>query len=70
MTTDKKPDPAELLTPREVAAILKVTVYTLENWRGLRTGPKYTKLGEGIRAPVRYRRSDVDKYSGQSSVAE
>lgn len=66
MTTD----PNELLTAREVAAILKVTVYTLENWRGLRSGPKYLKLGEGIRAPVRYKRSDVDAYLTSSSVAQ
>lgn len=63
-------DPNELLTAREVATILKVTVYTLENWRGLRTGPKYTKLGEGIRAPVRYKRSDVDAYVANGCVAQ
>lgn len=64
------PDPNELLTAREVATLLKVTVYTLENWRGLRTGPKYTKLGEGIRAPVRYKRSDVDAYVSNGSVVK
>lgn len=53
---------AELLTPREVAMLLKVHIATLENWRATRTGPKWIKLGDGIRAPVRYRRDDVERY--------
>lgn len=55
----------ELLTPREVALMLKVHPATLENWRGLQTGPKWIKLGSGIRAPVRYRREDVEAYLRQ-----
>lgn len=55
----------ELLTPREVALLLKVHLATLENWRGLKTGPKWIKLGDGIRSPVRYRRADVEEYLRQ-----
>jgi predicted DNA-binding transcriptional regulator AlpA len=50
----------ELLTPDQVAEILKVTVGTLENWRFKGYGPKYLKLGSTRRSPVRYRRKDVD----------
>lgn len=61
----------DLLTPREVALQLKVSLDTLENWRGLRTGPKWMKLGEGIRAPVRYRRGEIKRYlSEREAVAK
>lgn len=52
----------ELLTPSEVAAILKVGEDTLEAWRGKRTGPPWTKLGDGKRSPVRYSRGALNKY--------
>lgn len=56
-------DPAdELLTPQEVADILKVAVSTLEQWRGQRKGPVYKKLGNGSRSPVRYRRGDISEF--------
>lgn len=61
----------ELMTPREVAGILKVSTATLENWRSLRTGPEWLKLGDGTRAPVRYLRGEVDRYlAGRLAVAK
>ena len=55
MTTD-------LLTPKEAAAMLRVSTDTLEGWRAKRQGPAWTKLGEGKRAPVRYRRGDIEAF--------
>lgn len=52
----------QLLTPKEVADMLKVTTDTLESWRAKRLGPAFIKLGEGKRSPVRYRRSALDEY--------
>lgn len=52
----------ELLTPAQVAALLQVKTETLEAWRGKRIGPKFIKLGDGRRSPVRYRRTDVETY--------
>lgn len=52
----------DLLTPKEVADLLKVTTDTLEAWRAKRVGPSWIKLGDGKRSPVRYRRADVDAY--------
>lgn len=52
----------DLLTPQEVATMLRIAVSTLEQWRGQRKGPKYRKLGDGIRSPVRYRRGDVREF--------
>lgn len=61
--TRTETDPAdELLTPQEVADILKVAVSTLEQWRGQRKGPVYKKLGTGSRSPVRYRRGDLTEF--------
>ncbi|MGW0764664.1 helix-turn-helix domain-containing protein [Streptomyces sp. NPDC002676] len=52
----------EWLTPREVAARLRVHVGTLANWRYQGVGPKYTKLTDAPSSPVRYRKTDVDEY--------
>jgi DNA-binding transcriptional MerR regulator len=52
----------DLLTPKEAAALLRVSTDTLEAWRAKHQGPPWTKLGEGIRSPVRYRRADIDRF--------
>jgi hypothetical protein len=57
LTISGKPD--ELLTTAETAAILGVKNNTAEIWRVRGIGPVFIKMGDGIRAPVRYRRSDV-----------
>lgn len=56
-----------LLTPREVALLLKVHPDTLEQWRGRSTeshpvGPPWIKLGENKQSPIRYRSSEIEKY--------
>lgn len=62
MMTPAQSSADELLTPKEAAHILKVHVATLENWRSMNQGPKWIKLGEGLRSPVRYARRDIDEY--------
>ncbi|MEU1642042.1 helix-turn-helix transcriptional regulator [Micromonospora zamorensis] len=52
--TERKP----LADPRQVAAYLGVAEKTLRQWRYLKTGPKFTKVG----GRIRYRWSDVEKY--------
>jgi predicted site-specific integrase-resolvase len=42
----------ELLTPRQAARKLRVSIDTLKRWRQLGVGPKHVKLGRGIRYPV------------------
>lgn len=37
-----------ILTDTEVAALLGVSVYTLREWRMLRSGPDYTKAGKAV----------------------
>lgn len=51
-----------LLKEDRAAELLDVAVKTLQNWRILGTGPRYVKLGPGLRAPVRYRRSALAAY--------
>ena len=54
--------PTELLTPEQVADLLKVSTGTLENWRVKGDGPPFVKLGHKRRSPVRYRRKDVEDW--------
>ena len=44
----------EYLTPKEVSQMLKVSVKLLANWRVKGCGPSYIKLGQGVKAPIRY----------------
>lgn len=65
-------DPAdELLTPAQVSAWTKLSLKALANARCRGAGPAYVKLGQGLSAPVRYRRGDVDAWiaSGRSGSA-
>ena len=48
--------PYDLLSEKEVSATLGVATGTLRNWRSLRAGPDYVKLGQRT---VRYRWADV-----------
>ncbi|MBV2357811.1 helix-turn-helix domain-containing protein [Streptomyces sp. J2-1] len=45
-----------------MAEELGVSPQTLANWRWAGSGPRYTKLGDGRTARVRYRRADVDAW--------
>ena len=47
-----------LLTERDVARSLALSVATVRRWRLLRQGPKYLKIG----AAVRYRAEDVSAW--------
>lgn len=51
--------PSDLLDEKEVAATLGIAPGTLRNWRSLRIGIPYVKLGKRA---VRYRRADVDVF--------
>jgi hypothetical protein len=50
--------PAPMARPPEVAAVLRVSVKTLANWRWRGTGPAFTKAGHS----VRYEWADVRAY--------
>lgn len=46
----------DLVDEHEAAAILSTAVRTLRNWRALRKGPRYRKIGARM---VRYHRADL-----------
>jgi excisionase family DNA binding protein len=47
-----------LLSPRQLASYLNVSVATVYDWRHRRCGPPGFRIGKH----VRYRRSDVDRW--------
>lgn len=52
-------EPGDLVNEREAAAILHTAVRTLRNWRALRKGPSYRKIGARL---VRYHRADLAEF--------
>lgn len=54
----------DLLTPREVAMILRCAEFTLDAWRAKGTGPVFMKVGRHIR----YRRGDLHAWLAASRV--
>ena len=54
----------ELLTPREAAAFLKVSVVTLAKWRGKKSEPAYTRTGR----TVKYTRKALEDYLRKNIV--
>ena len=59
----------ELLTPKEVAARLRIAVTTLRNWRADEAGPAWVKLGTRQRSPVRYRLSGGEAWLAAQPAA-
>ena len=57
--TAEKTEPGDLVTEHEAAAILSAAVRTLRNWRALRKGPRYRKIGARL---VRYSRRDLAEF--------
>jgi hypothetical protein len=56
MQPDTQLEPGDLKDENETAAILRTSVRTLRNWRALRKGPRYRKIGQRL---VRYHRADL-----------
>lgn len=54
--------PSDLLLPRDVANMLRVSERTLTAWRSKGKGPKHFKIG----GRVRYHRSDVEEWIRES----
>ena len=52
------------LCEKETAKFLGVAVQTLRNWRHLRKGPPYVKLGRA----VRYRDNDLNVYIEKNRI--
>lgn len=57
-----------MITEDQLAARWGVHPGTLEAWRRNKKGPKFIKLGEGKRAPVRYRLDDIVEYERERTA--
>ena len=53
----------DLITPREVADLLKVHQATLGRWRAAGIGPAWIEVG----GQFRYRRADVDRWLSEQT---
>lgn len=51
---------SDLLTTREAAVELRLSIATLERFRVTGDGPVFIKLGAGARSRVVYQRADLD----------
>ena len=56
---------SDLLTPDKVAELLHISPRTLANWRWLKRGPAYVKLGE---RKVLYRQKDLDFWMDEAGL--
>lgn len=55
-----------ILTTQQLASRWGMSIRTLESWRQNDKGPNYMKLGDGRRATVLYRLSDVLKFEAEN----
>jgi predicted DNA-binding transcriptional regulator AlpA len=53
---------ATMLTEREAAEILNLSVRTLQTWRSACQGPVFVKIGGKRSGAVRYRKADIDAF--------
>ena len=56
-----------LLIPREVAALLGVSIATLNRWRHVGCGPRWVKIGGTDMPRYRYRPSDLAAWVEQQA---
>ncbi len=56
----------DLLTPKEAAGYLRVSVNTLSAWRSSNRGPRFIKTGR----TVKYSRKDLDSYLKNNTRGE
>lgn len=55
-----------LLTTAEAARFLRVKPLTLKDWRRIKSGPPFVKLGARL---VRYRREDLEAWAADNLVS-
>lgn len=63
-STSTKPERPVVLSPREAAQYLGVSVSTLKLWRTQKIGPKWIKRGARL---IGYRPSDLEKFLDDNS---
>jgi hypothetical protein len=56
------------LTPEQAAAVYGFDEATLANWRYLKRGPEYIKLGDSRCSKILYRRKDIETWLSLNQV--
>lgn len=59
----------QLLSPKEVAPMLRVTQQALASWRWMGTGPDYIKTSPGRSGRIRYKLSAIEKWLNEHTVS-
>jgi Helix-turn-helix domain len=67
ITTVELTEPNALLTPAEVARLLKMTEMALYYWRRQQIGPSFIKLN-GVYGAVRYPRKGLARWLNEQGV--
>ena len=62
-------EPNDLLTSKQLAALLHVTDQTVRRYRSNGQGPRYTKLGKGKSSRVLYWMRDVEEFLRQNILS-
>ena len=57
------------LTPAQAAVVLQTTTDQLASWRVAGGGPRFLKMGEGPKAPVRYRLGELRAWERANTFA-
>jgi hypothetical protein len=57
-----------MLKPAEAAQFMGFNTGTLAQWRTNKIGPKYIKLGNTLRAPIRYYQDDLVEYMNRNTI--
>ena len=65
MNSPPSPDHDGLLNERQAAALLSLSIRTLQSWRLRGGGPKFIRAGRA----VRYRRRDLTEWIDRRTVA-
>jgi Helix-turn-helix domain len=54
----------ELLTERETAPLLRLTVKTLQSWRALKKGPRFVRVGRRVLYP----RAEIERFITTNTI--
>jgi hypothetical protein len=70
MTNEDIDTPKIWLTTSDLAKRWQMAEITIRHWRLKGSGPRWTKLGQSVNSPIRYRLADIERYEAESFEVE